>query len=128
MRSRLNLPEGQLAAIAAVQTFGDYLNFHPHLHVLAATGLVDGSGRFHLMPVEKRRGLGGVLDGGEPSGARQTAGRQPAGQAKRSQPGARRGGRRAGRANQSIEPLSELSKRHSRPVSMAHARPGIMIA
>ena len=24
------------AAVAAVQTFGDYLNFHPHLHVLAA--------------------------------------------------------------------------------------------
>ncbi|MDF1852921.1 MAG: transposase [Verrucomicrobiales bacterium] len=35
-----------------MQTFGDYLNFHPHLHVLAATGLVDRDGRFHLMPVE----------------------------------------------------------------------------
>ncbi|MFV1996310.1 MAG: transposase, partial [Verrucomicrobiales bacterium] len=52
MRTRLDLPEDQLAAIAAVQTFGDYLNFHPHLHVLAATGLVDRQGRFHLMPVE----------------------------------------------------------------------------
>jgi hypothetical protein len=37
---------------SAVQTFGDYLNFHPHLHVLAATGLVNRDGRFHLMPVE----------------------------------------------------------------------------
>ena len=52
MRIRLDLPDGQLAAVAAVQTFGDYLVFHPHLHVLAATGLVDRKNRFHLMPVE----------------------------------------------------------------------------
>ena len=32
-------PHGQLGAVAAVQTFGDYLNFHPHLHVLAADRL-----------------------------------------------------------------------------------------
>ena len=65
MRVRLDLPDGQLAAVASVLTFGDYLNFHPHLHVLAATGLVDRDGRFQLMPLEKRRGIGGVLDGGE---------------------------------------------------------------
>ena len=35
-RERLDLPDGQLAAIAAVQTFGDYLVFHPHAHVLPA--------------------------------------------------------------------------------------------
>ncbi|MGD7653931.1 MAG: IS91 family transposase [Verrucomicrobiales bacterium] len=51
-RARLDLPEGRIAAVAAVQTFGDYLVFHPHLHVLAATGLFDGEGRFHLLPVE----------------------------------------------------------------------------
>jgi hypothetical protein len=56
MRVRLDLPDGQLAAVAAVQTFGDYLNFHPRLHVLAASGLVDREGRFHVLPVEKRRG------------------------------------------------------------------------
>jgi len=68
-RARLDLPDGQLAAIAAVQTFGDYLVFHPHLHVLAATGLYDRLGRFHLLPVEsleplaeKRRRPVGVLD------------------------------------------------------------------
>jgi uncharacterized Zn finger protein (UPF0148 family) len=38
-RTRLNLPDGKLGAIAAVHTFGDYLIFHPHLHVLAAVGL-----------------------------------------------------------------------------------------
>ncbi|MBL9155007.1 MAG: transposase [Verrucomicrobiales bacterium] len=52
MRARLDLPEGRLAAVASVQTFGDYLNFHPHLHVLTACGLVDRAGRFHLLPVE----------------------------------------------------------------------------
>ena len=52
MRIRLDLPDGQLAAVAAVQSFGDYLVFHPHLRVLAATGLVDRRNRFHLMPVE----------------------------------------------------------------------------
>ncbi len=50
--ARLDLPDGQLAAIAAVQTFGDYLKWHPHLHVLAATGLIDKNGAFHEMPVE----------------------------------------------------------------------------
>ncbi len=61
MRARLDLPEGKLAAVAAVQTFGDYLNFHPHLHVLAATGLVDGEGRFHPMPVESIEPLSEVF-------------------------------------------------------------------
>jgi hypothetical protein len=86
MRARLELPDGQLAAVAAVQTFGDYLNFHPHLHVLAASGLVDREGRFHVLPVEKGRGTEAFWT--EP---------KPAGRA-----------RRAGRANQRIEPLAEL--------------------
>ena len=40
--------------------------------------------------IEKRRGIGDVLDAGESNEERQTACRQPEGQAKRSQPGARR--------------------------------------
>jgi hypothetical protein len=51
-RTRLNLPDGKLGAIAAVHTFGDYLIFHPHLHVLAAHGLFTPDGRFHCMPAE----------------------------------------------------------------------------
>jgi hypothetical protein len=51
-RTRLNLPDGKLAAVAGVHTFGDYLIFHPHLHVLAADGLFDAQGRFHCMPAE----------------------------------------------------------------------------
>ena len=51
-RIRLKLPDGKLGAIAAVHTFGDYLIFHPHLHVLAADGLFAPDNRFHCMPVE----------------------------------------------------------------------------
>jgi len=57
MRTRLDLPDGQIAAIAAVQTFGDYLGFHPHIHILAATGLIDKDNHFHLLPVENIEGL-----------------------------------------------------------------------
>ena len=31
---------------------GDYLFFHPHLHVLAADGLFPPDGHFHCMPAE----------------------------------------------------------------------------
>ncbi|MFN5001673.1 MAG: transposase, partial [Akkermansiaceae bacterium] len=31
-------------------TFGDYLVFHPHLHVLVADGLFAPDGRFHCLP------------------------------------------------------------------------------
>ena len=49
-RTRLGLPNGRIAT--AVHTFGDYLVFHPHLHVLAADGLFDEQRRFHSMPGE----------------------------------------------------------------------------
>jgi hypothetical protein len=51
-RIRLGLPDGRIAAAASVHTFGDYLVFHPHLHVFAADGLFDEHGRFHSMPDE----------------------------------------------------------------------------
>ena len=51
-RTRLNLPQGRIGAIAALHTFGDYLIFHPHLHILAADGLFTPGGRFHCMPIE----------------------------------------------------------------------------
>ena len=109
MRVRLELPDGQLAAVAAVQTFGDYLNFHPHLHVLAASGLVDREGRFHVLPVEKRRGTEAFWtiersEMDEPK-VRPKGKAQPQSKAK-PKPAGR--ARRAGRANQRIEPLAEL--------------------
>lgn len=34
----------------AIHTFGEYLDFHPHLHALVADGLFVDSGLFHVMP------------------------------------------------------------------------------
>ena len=36
--------------IAAIQTFGDRINFHPHLHFLVTEGGVDETGVFHKIP------------------------------------------------------------------------------
>lgn len=36
--------------IAAIQTFGDRINFHPHLHFLATEGGLDSAGVFHALP------------------------------------------------------------------------------
>ena len=36
--------------IAAIQTFGDRINFHPHLHFLVTEGGVDEAGIFHKIP------------------------------------------------------------------------------
>lgn len=33
--------------LAAIQIFGDRINFHPHLHLLVTTGGVDGAETFH---------------------------------------------------------------------------------
>ena len=49
-RLQLGLPEGKIGAVAAVHTFGDYLVFHPHLHVLVTDGLFASDGRFHCLP------------------------------------------------------------------------------
>jgi len=37
------------AIVIAIHTFGEYLDFHPHLHALVADGLFDRQGRFHVM-------------------------------------------------------------------------------
>ncbi len=36
--------------IVAVQTFGDRINFHPHLHLLVTEGGIDRAGIFHRLP------------------------------------------------------------------------------
>jgi len=35
---------------ALLHTFGEYLDFHPHIHALVADGLLDVEGNFHLAP------------------------------------------------------------------------------
>ena len=44
------LPEGVPGIVMAVHTFGEYLDFHPHLHALVADGLFARFGVFHVMP------------------------------------------------------------------------------
>jgi len=46
------LAESELmpGVIAAIQTFGDRINLHPHLHFLVTEGEVDEAGVFHMIP------------------------------------------------------------------------------
>jgi len=46
---QLYLPDGQVGMILVIHTFGEYLGWHPHLHILCADGLFRGSGLFHCM-------------------------------------------------------------------------------
>lgn len=39
LRQRTGQPEGQPGLVVAGQTFGDFLFWHPHVHVLAAAGV-----------------------------------------------------------------------------------------
>ncbi|OGA13909.1 MAG: hypothetical protein A3H32_16135 [Betaproteobacteria bacterium RIFCSPLOWO2_02_FULL_63_19] len=47
---RAALPAARPAFIEFVQTFGDLVNFHPHVHVLAADGVFRGDGTFVPLP------------------------------------------------------------------------------
>ena len=38
------------AAVASIQTFGDFLGFNPHLHILAADGCFKDTGMFYASP------------------------------------------------------------------------------
>ena len=49
-RTALDKPEGVLATVMAIQTFGDYAKWHPHIHSLTADGLFDERGVFYCMP------------------------------------------------------------------------------
>ncbi|MSU36373.1 MAG: hypothetical protein EXS36_15010, partial [Pedosphaera sp.] len=46
----LNLPKGIPAFVLALHTYGEYLDFHPHVHALVADGLLDSDGTFQLAP------------------------------------------------------------------------------
>ena len=41
--------DGVPAIVMAIHTFGEYLDFHPHLHALVADGVFDREGKFHVM-------------------------------------------------------------------------------
>ncbi len=48
LRDRAACPTGQPGLVVAVQTFGDYLLWHPHVHVLATAGVFTVDATFHL--------------------------------------------------------------------------------
>ena len=50
LRTTLDLPEGLPGIVMAIHTFGEYLDFHPHLHALVADGLFARSGLFYCLP------------------------------------------------------------------------------
>jgi len=49
-RVSLNLPDGVSGVVMAIQTFGDYAKWNPHLHAIVADGLFTSRGVFHVMP------------------------------------------------------------------------------
>ena len=50
LRQVTGLPEGIVAAAMAIQTFGDYACWHPHIHAIVADGLFKETGVFYVMP------------------------------------------------------------------------------
>jgi len=50
MQTTLGLREGLPGLVMAIHTFGEYLDFHPHLHALVADGLFVREGLFHVLP------------------------------------------------------------------------------
>ena len=60
-REQLHLHDGQPGLVMVIHTFGDYLNFHPHIHVLAADGLFGENGMFHVSPENGLKALEGIF-------------------------------------------------------------------
>jgi hypothetical protein len=50
MQTTLGLPDGLPGIVMAIHTFGEYMDFPPHLHALVADGLFVRSGLFYVLP------------------------------------------------------------------------------
>jgi len=50
LRAALARSDAQPAVILTLHTFGEYLDFHPHVHALVADGLFTRDGVFHPLP------------------------------------------------------------------------------
>jgi len=51
-KNSVNKENVTAAAAASIQTFGDFLGFNPHLHIIATDGYFGKSGRFmHHLPI-----------------------------------------------------------------------------
>lgn len=49
LRTVMGLDDGILGSVMAIQTFGDYARWHPHIHSITADGLFRDSGVFYVM-------------------------------------------------------------------------------
>jgi hypothetical protein len=50
LQATLGLSDAHPAIVLVLHTFGEYLDFHPHLHALVADGLFTRDGVFHPLP------------------------------------------------------------------------------
>jgi hypothetical protein len=57
MQTALNETSGAPGVVLTLHTFGDYLNFHPHIHAIATDGVFDRAGAFTPLPKAKLRAL-----------------------------------------------------------------------
>ncbi len=57
MRTTLNRTDGAPGVVLTLHTFGDYLNFHPHIHAIATDGLFGRTGAFTPLPDAQLRAL-----------------------------------------------------------------------
>lgn len=48
LRLRTDCPIGQPGLVVAVQIFGDFLFWHPHVHIIATAGVFDADDIFHV--------------------------------------------------------------------------------
>jgi len=50
LRATLDLPDGIPGIVMTIHSYGEYLDWHPHLHLLMADGLFVRSGLFYVLP------------------------------------------------------------------------------
>jgi hypothetical protein len=50
LRATLELPDGIPGIVMTIHSYGEYLDWHPHLHILMADGLFVRSGLFYVLP------------------------------------------------------------------------------
>ncbi len=48
LKESVSVSDGKPGVIISVQTFGDYINFNPHLHIIATDGCFYGDGEFMI--------------------------------------------------------------------------------
>ena len=49
--------DAEPGVVAAIQSFGDFLEFHPHFHVISSDGCFYGEGSFMVSPAPNARDL-----------------------------------------------------------------------